>query len=72
MMPAVTLGANSLPDQVLADGTAVTTTIRQIAGALGVTLATLLLSVAGYQVVFISLLGLTLIGLGLATQLHPK
>ncbi|MBW1605209.1 MDR family MFS transporter [Lactobacillus sp. Sy-1] len=44
MMPAVTLGANSLPRDVVADGTAVTTTARQILGSVGVAVATLILT----------------------------
>ncbi|MBA1434555.1 DHA2 family efflux MFS transporter permease subunit [Bombilactobacillus bombi] len=44
MMPAVTMGANSLPKEYIADGTAVITTIRQILGSVGVSVATLLLS----------------------------
>ncbi|MFC6295365.1 MFS transporter [Lactiplantibacillus daoliensis] len=44
MMPAVTLGANSLPDQLISHGTAVITTVRQILGSAGVAIATLILS----------------------------
>lgn len=40
MMPAVTTGANALPENLLADGTAVTTTMRQLLGSAGVVLAT--------------------------------
>lgn len=73
MMPAVTLGANSLPTNLLPDGTAVTTTVRQILGATGVTLATLVLThfnvISAYRLVFIGLLILTLLGLGLALYL---
>lgn len=43
MMPAVTLGANSLPNQLISHGTAVITTIRQILGSTGVAVATLIL-----------------------------
>lgn len=43
MMPAVTMGANSLPTNLVADGTAVTTTVRQILGSTGVAIATLIL-----------------------------
>ena len=45
MMPAVTLGANSLPDKLIAHGTAVITTVRQILGSLGVACATIILTV---------------------------
>ncbi|ANK60796.1 MFS transporter [Loigolactobacillus backii] len=44
MMPAVTLGANSLPDDLIAHGTAVITTVRQILGSTGVAVATLILA----------------------------
>ncbi|QEA52719.1 MFS transporter [Loigolactobacillus coryniformis] len=44
MMPAVTLGANALPDQLIAHGTAVITTVRQILGSAGVAVATLILA----------------------------
>lgn len=43
MMPAVTMGANALPSQLIADSTAVITTMRQIFGSTGVTVATLIL-----------------------------
>jgi MFS family permease len=44
MMPAVTMGANALPTQLVPHGTAVTTTIRQILGSTGVAVATLVLT----------------------------
>lgn len=44
MMPAVTLGANSLPNELVSHGTAVITTVRQILGSAGVAVATLVLS----------------------------
>ncbi|WP_155287446.1 MFS transporter [Lacticaseibacillus zhaodongensis] len=46
MMPAVTAGANDLPAKWLADGTAVTTTCRQLFGSAGVLLATVALTLA--------------------------
>lgn len=51
MMPAVTLGANALPDQLITHGTAVITTVRQILGSTGVAVATLVLAnvTAGMQ-----------------------
>lgn len=45
MMPAVTMGANSLPDELVSHGTAVITTIRQVLGSTGVTVATIVLTV---------------------------
>lgn len=44
MMPAVTAGANALPKDLISDGTAVTTAVRQLVGAAGVAVATLVLS----------------------------
>ncbi len=44
MMPAVTLGANSLPNDLVSHGTAVITTIRQVLGSTGVAVATILLT----------------------------
>lgn len=44
MMPAVTMGANSLPNEFISDGTAVVSTFRQILGSTGVLVATLILS----------------------------
>lgn len=46
MMPAVTLGANSLPNNLVSHGTAVITTIRQILGSGGVAMATMILTTA--------------------------
>src|SRR5699024_4158744 len=46
MMPAVTLGANSLPNELVPHGTAVITTVRQVLGSTGVTISTLILTVA--------------------------
>ncbi|USS86927.1 MFS transporter [Fructilactobacillus cliffordii] len=43
MMPAVTLGANSLPNDLVSHGTAVITTVRQVLGSTGVAVATLIL-----------------------------
>ncbi|MCC4383618.1 MFS transporter [Limosilactobacillus reuteri] len=45
MMPAVTLGANALPDELVPHGTAVITTVRQVLGSAGVTISTLILTV---------------------------
>ena len=46
MMPAVTLGANALHDELVPHGTAVITTVRQVLGSAGVTISTLILTVA--------------------------
>lgn len=46
MMPAVTLGANSLPDDLVSHGTAVITTVRQVLGSAGVAMATMILTMS--------------------------
>lgn len=44
MMPAVTLGANSLSNELVSHGTAVITTIRQVLGSAGVAITTMILT----------------------------
>lgn len=44
MMPSVTMGANDLPEDLVAHATAVTTTARQLFGSAGVAIATALLT----------------------------
>ena len=46
MMPAVTLGANALPNELVPHGTAVITTVRQVLGSAGVAVSTIILTVA--------------------------
>lgn len=74
MMPAVTTGANALPKAWLSDGTAVTTTARQLLGALGVALATAILTqvsgISGFRVAFITFAVIGAIGLGLGLRLR--
>jgi len=86
MMPAVTLGANSLPDQLISHGTAVITTVRQILGSTGVAVATLILAtvtagqlkvtsaatanLAGYHAVFWTFLGVAVVGWIFAAMLR--
>lgn len=45
MMPAVTLGANALPNELVPHGTAVITTVRQVLGSAGVAVSTIILTV---------------------------
>lgn len=80
MMPAVTSGANALPAKWLADGTAVTTTVRQLMGSLGVAVATVLLqqgqlllgsTVNGFKLAFFSFALVGVVGLLLGGSLHP-
>ncbi|WP_125574352.1 MFS transporter [Levilactobacillus huananensis] len=85
MMPAVTLGANSLPDNLISHGTAVITTVRQILGSTGVAVATLVLAMvtsnhakvgsatatlAGYRAVFLTFLGVAIVGWIFAVMLR--
>ncbi|KMO47358.1 MFS transporter, partial [Lacticaseibacillus rhamnosus] len=80
MMPSVTAGANALPNELVADGTAVTTTARQLFGSAGVMFATVLLDnmqvtlnshAGGFAVTFAVFAGVGLVGLLLALTL-PK
>lgn len=86
MMPAVTLGANSLPDQLISHGTAVITTVRQILGSTGVAVATLILAMvtashikvtthlaatmSGYHAVFLTFLIIAVVGWIFAAMLR--
>jgi EmrB/QacA subfamily drug resistance transporter len=76
MMPATTLGGNSLPKDLIPHGTAIITTVRQLLGSLGVSLATLILvcsnqnhhlpvngGLAGYHSVFTFFFIIALFGL---------
>ena len=45
MMPAVTLGANALPNELVPHWTAVITTVRQVLGSAGVAVSTIILTV---------------------------
>lgn len=75
MMPATTLGGNSLSEELIPHGTAIITTVRQLLGSLGVSLATLILvttnqnhhlpannGLIGYQKVFAFFFGIAIIG----------
>ncbi|WP_461214581.1 DHA2 family efflux MFS transporter permease subunit [Lacticaseibacillus sp. GG6-2] len=81
MMPAVTTGANALPKALIADGTAVTTAVRQLLGSAGVAVATLILSqvqaasgnnLFGFRVTFLAfaLVGFCGVLLGLRLPRH--
>ncbi|KRO15468.1 MFS transporter [Lacticaseibacillus saniviri] len=81
MMPAVTTGANALPENLLADGTAVTTTMRQLLGSAGVVLATFSLQqwqsltqnqALSFQLTFAIFAVIGLIGLILGLRLPLK
>jgi len=76
MMPATTLGGNSLSEKLIPHGTAIITTVRQLLGSLGVSLATLILvttnqnhhlpadsGLIGYQRVFGFFFFMAIIGL---------
>lgn len=75
MMPATTLGGNSLSEELIPHGTAIITTVRQLLGSLGVSLATLILvttnqnhhlpannGLIGYQRVFAFFFGMAILG----------
>lgn len=76
MMPATTLGGNSLSEKLIPHGTAIITTVRQLLGSLGVSVATLILvttnqnhrlpadsGLIGYQRVFGFFFFMAIIGL---------
>lgn len=76
MMPATTLGGNSLSEELIPHGTAIITTVRQLLGSLGVSVATLILvttnqnhhlpannGLIGYQKVFAFFFGMAVLGL---------
>lgn len=72
MMPSVTAGANALPQDLISDGTAVTTTMRQLLGSTGVAVATLILqqvqtltrsATMGFQATFFTFAVIGAIGL---------
>ncbi|MCX2455198.1 MFS transporter [Lacticaseibacillus nasuensis] len=78
MMPAVTAGANALPHELIPDGTAVTTTVRQLLGSTGVAVATLILSqvqaatgsaLAGFRATFLAFAAVGVVGWLLAIRL---
>lgn len=81
MMPAVTAGANALPKALVPHGTAVTTTARQLFGATGVLVATVILAAAqaalgnqtrGFNVTFAVFAVIGFVGLMLALHLPRK
>lgn len=85
MMPATTLGGNSLSKELLPHGTAIITTVRQLLGSLGVSLATLILvttnqnhhlpantGLIGFQRVFAFFFGMAIIGWIFAVLIKNK
>ncbi|KRL34278.1 transporter, major facilitator family protein [Liquorilactobacillus uvarum DSM 19971] len=78
MMPATTLGADSLTEAQISHGTAIITTVRQLLGALGVTLATLIVvagsrsvsSIGGYRHAFLFFCALEIAGFILACAIR--
>lgn len=84
MMPAVTFGANAIPKDLITHGTAVTTTVRQMLGSLGVMAATTILMLAsqhsdhvamsmhGFTVTFLSFMVFEIIGLLVALTLPSQ
>ncbi|QBO36674.1 MFS transporter [Periweissella cryptocerci] len=84
MMPAVTFGANTLTASQIPHGTAITTTVRQMLGSLGVMVAMAILTVVsqaerqvdmavqGFHVAFISFMIIELIGVIVTITLPNK
>ncbi|KRM87222.1 MFS transporter [Lacticaseibacillus thailandensis] len=81
MMPSVTAGANALPPALIPDGTAVTTTVRQLLGSLGVAIATIVLqtveqvsgsAITGFRATFACFAVVGVIGWLLGLRLPSK
>lgn len=72
MMPATTLGANSLPNSQIPHGSSIIATIRQILGSTAVVIATVLLGKSNFHSVFIFFLALEVIALILALMIKDK
>ncbi|KRL05164.1 MFS transporter [Liquorilactobacillus oeni] len=65
MMPATTLGANSLTDELIPHGSSIIATFRQIMGSTAIVLATIILGEHNFKGVFLTFLILEIVALGL-------
>ena len=52
MMPATTLGANSLKDELIPHGSSIIATVRQVLGSSAIVLATVILGDHNFKAVF--------------------
>ncbi|GEP20083.1 MFS transporter [Pediococcus argentinicus] len=69
MMPATTLGANSLPNERIPHGSSIIATFRQIMGSTAVVIATVILGQSNFKGVFLFFLVLELLALYFALQI---
>ena len=66
MMPATTLGANSLTNDLIPHGSSIIATFRQIMGSTAIVLATVILGNGNFNAVFATFLVMEIAALGLA------
>lgn len=72
MMPATTLGANSLPNNLIPHGSSIIATIRQILGSTAVVIATVILGTNNFLGVFVFFLALEVFALFLALKIKDR
>lgn len=65
MMPATTLGANSLSNDLIPHGSSIIATFRQVLGSTAIVLATVVLGDRNFNGVFLTFLILEIIAMGL-------
>ncbi|MFT8743558.1 MAG: MFS transporter [Lentilactobacillus hilgardii] len=66
MMPATTLGANSLTNELIPHGSSIIATFRQILGSTAIVLATVILGNGNFNAVFATFLVMEIAAMGLA------
>ncbi len=70
MMPATTLGANSLTNDLIPHGSSIIATVRQIMGSTAIVLATVILGKNNFIGVFATFLVLEIVALGLVFKIR--
>ncbi|MCV3741593.1 MFS transporter [Lentilactobacillus hilgardii] len=69
MMPATTLGANSLTNELIPHGSSIIATFRQILGSTAIVLATVILGNGNFNAVFATFLVMEIAAMGLAMMI---
>ncbi len=69
MMPATTLGANSLTNDLIPHGSSIISTIRQIMGSTAIVIATVVLGNKNFNAVFLTFLILEIIAIVLVFKI---
>ncbi|EEI72181.1 MFS transporter [Lentilactobacillus hilgardii] len=69
MMPATTLGANSLTNELIPHGSSIIATLRQILGSTAIVLATVILGNGNFNAVFATFLVMEIAAMGLAMMI---